>query len=307
MNHQVTAAAKTKTPRKKRDASPVKKDPFVEEDSYINLDNTLLEDSTSSRTLSIDESTAQPGPATPLQPGDVATPKTIFQTAQKDVFKSAFKSAVRDNSNKDIFMTAKPTRTWTELDSEDYQSSPLVPEQADDSSMTLSFDQDSNTLDGTPSISSKRGREEDEDQSLQAIPSSVSKRFRRTPSPVAQGQVLLRLADDDDEPEQSTRYIAELDTSALTDDENSGFESSSSWSLESPPPGLDRKARKSWKRQQRRAKGRVLEQTYGTKPRVAKRSARPGFKPSLSGRQILIGNARRRFWEGRVAKNVSCY
>ena len=294
-------------------------DAFADEDSYINLEATMIEareesdasHTASSRTLSFDEHTglskpSDAGPSTPLHTGNAATPKTIFQTAQKDVFKSAFKSAAKE---RDIFMTAKPNRTRTALDAEEYESSPTLDASVDDSSVTLSFDRVSH---GTPSVASKRDTEEDEEDSYVHIGSVVkaSKR-RRTSRPLGSEEQTLAVIDPSSGNERlatSPRVIAELDTTGLSDDETSGFSSSDSWSLDTPPPGLDRKGRKNWKRQQRRSKASAMEHTYGNrKPKVGKRPvARTGFRRSVSGRDVLIGHARRRFWEGRLADEIYC-
>ncbi|KAL1304650.1 hypothetical protein AAFC00_003612 [Neodothiora populina] len=160
----------------------------------------------------------------------------------------------------------------------------------------------SHTLEGTPSVASKRDRDE-----VDQIHITSPKRRRTSDS-------------SDEEHMLSVTRIPELDTSALSDDENnseddnSGLSSSSEWSQfdAQPPPGLDRKARRNWKRQQRRNKSVILQEVYGyKKPRVTKsgegnKSARSGFRRSVSGRDILIRAARRRFWEARVGKDVSC-
>lgn len=295
----------------KRSASPVKKDPVVDEDNSVKLEASQIEDAedhasetTSSRTLSFDESVdtnkekktqESIGPSTPRTAGNVATPKTIFQTAQKDIFKSAFKSAAKE---RDIFMTAKPVRTWHQLNMDNYESSPISPD-IDDSSATLSFSQASNT----PSIASKRDREEEDNLSTHKTPASASKR-RRTLSPKAEEQTLVL-----PKRTQPTRTVAELDTSALSDSEEETSDSpSSAWSFDTPPPNLDRKARKSWKKQQRHAsKSTALQKTKKQRGGVSKKTSRSGFKRSVSGRDILISHARKRFWEGKVAKGVSCY
>ncbi|KAF1355418.1 hypothetical protein BDV97DRAFT_345508 [Delphinella strobiligena] len=294
----------------KRSVSPVKKDPLVDQDSFIKSEASQIEDSedhasetTSSRTLSVDEGVdtnkekkiqESIDPSTPRTAGDVATPKTIFQTAQKDVFKSAFKSAAKE---RDRFMTAKPVRTWHQLNMDNYQSSPISPD-IDDSSATLSFSQASNT----PSIASKRDREEDHDPSTRKTPATASKR-RRTLSPRAESQtsVLPKRS-------QPPRAAAELDTSALSDDEYETSDSpSSAWSFETPPPNLDRKARKSWKKQQRHAdKSTAPQKTRRQKGGISKKTSRSGFKRSVSGRDILISHARKRFWDNKVARGVSC-
>lgn len=300
-----THESTTESTSSKRSVSPAKRGAFQDEDGYINIDASQLQDfedvkstdeshAPSSRTLSFDEN-EQAGPSTPVNAVDLSTPKTIFQTAQKDLFKSAFKSAAKD---RDIFMTAKPTRTWHAITAQDYQDSPLAASDADDSSFTLSH-----TLEGTPSISSKRDRDEE-------VTTTSPKRRRTSQSSASD------LSDDEKATSSKTNrpsrnhQISQLDTTNLSDseDETSALSSSSDYSFSSPPPGLDRKARKSWKRHQRRAKSAILQQVYGArKPRVSKRTAaRSGFKRSISGREILIGHARRRFWEGKVYKDVYC-
>lgn len=303
--------AKSAKKELKRSASPVKKDPFVDEDSFVKLEASQIEDpedhaseTTSSRTLSFDEGAdtnrekkteESIDPSTPRTAGNVATPKTIFQTAQKDVFKSAFKSAAKE---RDIFMTAKPVRTWHQLNMDNYESSPISPD-IDVSSATLSFSRASNT----PSIASKRDREEDHDLSTRKTPASASKR-RRTLSPKAEEQTLVL-----PKRTQPTRTVAELDTSALSDSEEETSDSlSSAWSFDTPPSNLDRKARKSWKKQQRHAdKSSGLQKTKKQRGALSKKTSRSGFKRSVSGRDVLISHARKRFWEGKVAKGVSCY
>lgn len=314
---RLTVPPKTSTPTS-RSASPVKRDPFVDEDSFIGLDASqiaLFEDDTSraasSRTLSLDETeslTPQQQSHThisypavtlatpkPKQPHNASTPQTIFQTAQKDVFRSAFKSAQKE---RDVFMTAKPIRTWTanSLDEHDVVS----PSLAEDSSVTLSFDQTSTT----PSIGSKRDCEDDQDHGHDNQHAVPSKRRRSNPISRPQGKdLVLRHAD-----------VAQLDTTNLSDqdeddEEMSGF-SSSEWSLESPPPGLDRKARRNWKRQQRRSRATFVEQAYGVKKSRSaakdRKGARTGFRRSVSGREVLLSQARRRFWEAGLAKDIYC-
>ena len=299
-----------------------KNDISTGEDNSITLRAVQLEKSdqsddsqaVSSRTLSVDEEPAaldnttllNSGPETPQQGGNVNTPRTIFETAQKDIFRSAFKSAAKE---RDIFMTAKPTRTWEPQIAEEYVPSPSVAGSVDDSSVTLSLDQASHTLENTPSVSSKRDREEDEDSYVHAIQDASPKRRQTSLSPELERQdTSLARRWNEGNFNDSSHHLSELDTSGLSDDDTSGFSSSDSWSFDSPPPGLDRKGRRNWKRQQRRTTSKSMEGIYGTKkPKVGKRSSRSGFRRSVSGRDLLIRHARKRFWEGRLARDVYCY
>lgn len=282
--------------------SPVQNNTLQDEDSNTHID---LDESTSStdshapssRTLSLDDSTSPQPPPRPLDPSTplipshpTSTPKTIFQTAQKDIFKSAFKSAAKE---RDIFMTAMPVRTWNPITA----TSPLIADNDANASPTAL----SHTPSHAPSVISKRGRE---DSTTLVLP----KRRRPSQPPLedatAPSQHITTLA---------TTHLSESDVDDDDDDDDNSADvqpvaPSTIYFAKNPPSLLDRKSRQTRKRSQPRSK---IASNIPSSRGVRKSVARASFKKSVSGREMMVAHARKRFWEGRgvhgAGRGVSCY